>query len=233
MQIDVQGLDEAVAAALAGPPGASVGDTVIAWGATTTLTYGGPDRHGSSFTLVIGRGVNSMTVLCPPDRVAPADTPLADAKDPRITVVRLARPTWSGAKWRLDLDIDGGAASGSTHATKRDAVNEGQRRLAIADWRAHHQRPESEVPEPHGNRPRLRLDVISPLRLERDMVVLGVVNTDAPTQPVQPMAAAMTVKDIEPSDEGGRRGLRIVWNGDYSSGWYPMYGHLRFMVLAS
>lgn len=106
-----------------------IGDTVIARMAENAVTYGGPDKHGSAFTMVIGRGVNSITVLCPPTSVAPADTPLADAKDPRIKVVK--RATFSG-NWWLDLpDLPG-----SPHKTKKAAVNEGQRMLAIADWHA-------------------------------------------------------------------------------------------------
>jgi hypothetical protein len=112
-----------------------VGDTVIAWDMTTSVTYGGVDEHGSTFTIVIGRGVNSMTVLCPPDRVAPAGTPLADAKDPRLSIEKGKGPSWLG-NWRLNVPAN--RIGGSWHKTKRDAVAEGQRRLAIADWHTAH-----------------------------------------------------------------------------------------------
>lgn len=136
MHIDIQAMGAAVTTALAAAnDGPAVGDTVITWMAQEPVTYGGPDAHGSSFVMVIGVGKNGMTVKCPPDRAAPADTPLADAKDPRIQVVRLARSSFHGS-WQLRLDVDGPAALPSTHKTKTAAVNEGQRRLAIVDWHA-------------------------------------------------------------------------------------------------
>lgn len=131
-QLDLKALGEAVDAAMTMQPKPStqitVGDTVIAWDADNPVTYGGPDEYGMSTVWVIGIGTGGMTVKCPPDRVAPAGTPLADPKDPRIRISKRHGPSWLGNWW---LEVPG---SGSWHKTKRAATAEGQRRLAISDW---------------------------------------------------------------------------------------------------
>lgn len=138
MQLDIKAMGEAVDAAIAADDGApqpaatiAVGDTVISWGWESAITYGGPDEHGSEQVFVIGVGHGGVTVKCPPERVAPADTPLADAKDPRIKIDKYKSAAWIGDWW---LRLPGVRASG--HKTKRDAVATARRRLAILDWHA-------------------------------------------------------------------------------------------------
>jgi hypothetical protein len=135
MQLDMSALGGAVAAAIAAeaaiPAGIGIGEDVIAWEVGSVVTYGGPDEHGSRFIMVIGVGKNAMTVKCPPEHVAPAGTPLADAKDPRIVVSK--RQGWALAgQWLLDLP----GQRRSQHKLKKDAVEAGRRRLAILDWHA-------------------------------------------------------------------------------------------------
>lgn len=78
----------------------------------------------------------------------------------------------------------------------------------------------------------MRLDVVYPSNLESGMVVLGTFQNDAPTTPVQPYAAAMTVERIESADDGEVPGFRLTWKGNMDGGWHRRYDrHLQFLVL--
>jgi hypothetical protein len=77
----------------------------------------------------------------------------------------------------------------------------------------------------------MRLDVLVPSRLRPGMLVAGIVRLDAPTRPVQPIAAAMTIEDIEPADSDGLKGFYIVWKAGRSQ-WYRLYDpHLSFLII--
>ena len=100
---------------------------VIAWSWDEPITYHGPKDGGEG--VIIGA---TTRVYGPFHTVAPADTPLADPKDSRIEVTKTAKgyyPTWKGP-WRLTID----GRNGGFHKTKRDALADGARRLAILDW---------------------------------------------------------------------------------------------------
>lgn len=124
--IDLQALGEAVADVV---DGVAVGDLVMAWEADGPLRYLGPDQHGSRFVLVIGPSPSG--VHCPVGHVAPADTPIVTDKDHLFTVAKGAR-SFHGP-WSLWLP---GALSRSNHATKRDAVAAGRRKMTIVGWHA-------------------------------------------------------------------------------------------------
>lgn len=114
-----------------------IGTTVITMGGLDPVTYAGRDPHGGGFESTTFRA-SGCTVHCDPERVAPASTPLADAKDPRITVtkgtIREARAAGHYGRGSWTLHLPGTRAT--WHNTKAEAVAAGRRRLAILDWHA-------------------------------------------------------------------------------------------------
>lgn len=131
MLIDLAALESAVDKTIA-----EVGALVISWDNEKPVEYGGPDPHGSSLVYVIGRGQGGMTVLCPPNRVAPANTTLTHPSDPRIDVFKGKRPApFFHGDWCLSLP----GLKTTWHKTKREAMAAAVRRLAILDWHARQQ----------------------------------------------------------------------------------------------
>lgn len=121
------------AAAMAGAP-AAIGGRVISWNYDMPVQYGGDDDGGYE-RLKIGVGSGGSPVLhCAPDRVAPADTVLADKKDPRIVVdkypARRDRVFGVAGDWRLQIE----GKPPTWFKTKGAAIAAGQRRLAILDY---------------------------------------------------------------------------------------------------
>lgn len=109
----------------------TVGEQVIAWNYTGPMVYGGRHDDPRFERMIIGRSGHRL--LCEPDRVAPVDAPLPDAKDPRIQVSKGKKPhPWLSGNWCMALPKQ----TETWHKTKRDAVADGQRRLAIVDWHA-------------------------------------------------------------------------------------------------
>lgn len=133
MEIDMDAVAAAVSAAVVSEQPErwtpQVGEKVIHWGWEATLPWGGPGEHGGE-QLVIGA---TTSVLCSPDRCAPADTPLADPKDPRLVVRKGKKPgAWLAGDWVLELP----GRTATWHKTKRNATAAGRRRLAILDFHA-------------------------------------------------------------------------------------------------
>jgi hypothetical protein len=100
-------------------------------------TYGGEHEHpgmeGFEFHMRSGERTTVRTSL---DRVAPAIVEVkVNPKDPRIKVVKHEkRPGyWAAGPWAASIE-DGPVLS--WHKTKKSAVEETARRLAIQDWHA-------------------------------------------------------------------------------------------------
>jgi hypothetical protein len=126
-----------------------VGDPVIGWGwgVDQPLVWGGVGDSVPGFeSTSISFGAKPSTQYCEVTRVAPADTPLADAKDPRIRVHHdkghktRNRAYWLPGDWCLELPD----TVPSWFKTKKDAVEAAVRRLAILDW--HVANPQAEHP---------------------------------------------------------------------------------------
>lgn len=133
MEAIAAAVNEALAAAVDPEPAAAwpppVGEKVLHWEYDDPMEYGGLGEHGGE-QLVIGRRTQ---VRCSPDRMAPADAPQPDAKDPRIKVTKGRKPAaWYSGDWCLELPDQ----PATWHKTKREATADGVRRLAILDWHA-------------------------------------------------------------------------------------------------
>jgi hypothetical protein len=118
------------------------GDQVIAWYHAEPVTYGGPDERAphTSYTRTkfdLRDSTSTTTAFSPVERVAPADTPLADPKDPRMSISKYtSKPVGAAGPWSLTLNHPGITDDAPTfHKTKRDAVISGRVRLAILDAR--------------------------------------------------------------------------------------------------
>src|SRR3954451_4035716 len=113
----------------------AVSEKALTWFDSEPIIYGGPSDKAGWSSLIVGRRVERQ---CDADRIAPADTPVP-AKDPRVEVTKrttrearaanyYGRGSWSytipGYAWTMRAD------------TKRAALADGARRLAILDWHA-------------------------------------------------------------------------------------------------
>lgn len=116
------------------------GTKVIAWGYHEPITYGGPDDDRSGFTTVeFSFGAAGPVLRAQPDKIAPADTPLPEANDSRISVEKRpltearAAGHYGRGSWKATVE---GALYPVWENTKKEAVLAAQRRLAILDWQA-------------------------------------------------------------------------------------------------
>lgn len=138
LNLDLEQLEQAAEAAAAPHvPPVAVGDPVITWSLDGTAVYGGPSDDPIWETVEYGAIDGRMTprIFCAAGDVAPAGTPLADPKDPRVDVRRSKRPfTYLPGDWYLSVPDGKGGSRGSWHKTKKAAVGDAVRRLAIVDW---------------------------------------------------------------------------------------------------
>ena len=97
--------------------------------------YGGePDNSAFEQIRFDMRGGGKNTIRTGADMVAPVEVEAkVNLKDPRITVVKHAKKPgyWASGPWASS--IEDGEVLG-WHKTKRDAVDDIARRLAILDW---------------------------------------------------------------------------------------------------
>jgi hypothetical protein len=114
-----------------------VGDRVISWHVRNEdgATWQGPGDDPRFVQW--GMGVFSgelPTLKCEMADVAPYGTPLADAKDPRIVVVKGKKPgPWYPGNWNLQIRY-GDRVFNDWFRTKGDGVNKGRSVLAVLDW---------------------------------------------------------------------------------------------------
>jgi hypothetical protein len=66
----------------------------------------------------------------------------------------------------------------------------------------------------------VRLDVIYAIHVNVGDLIVGEVHPDAPTRPVQPMAAGMTVRDISENRDERPYRFQFHWGSGLSSAWY-------------
>lgn len=118
-------------------PGADlIGLPVLSWskGSDRAYIWGGPPERDGWDTTAYSGGTPVITTSY--DRVAPSDTPIP-AKDPRVTVEKLPkkRDYQDAGPWLLRIDgVDG--SKWTAWRTKKDALTDGLRRVAILDWHA-------------------------------------------------------------------------------------------------
>lgn len=96
--------------------------------------YGGPPEHEGFEQMKFNLREGKTTIHTDPDRVAPVEVEdSVNLKDPRITVVKHDKKPgyWAAGPWAAS--IEDGPVLG-WHKTKRDAVDDIARRLAIQDW---------------------------------------------------------------------------------------------------
>ena len=97
--------------------------------------YGGEPENSSFERMKFDLRYGSMTTIeTSPDRVAPVEVEAkVNLKDSRITVVKHDKKPgyWAAGPWASS--IEDGEVLG-WHKTKRDAVDDIARRLAILDW---------------------------------------------------------------------------------------------------
>jgi hypothetical protein len=131
---EANGVSDVADSGLEGP--VAKGDLVINWYDANLVAYGGEPDDSRFTELSFGLFQGGRPVLkCPPDRVAPAGTPIPD-RDDRVSVTKRTRaemPYGEPGIWYLSLP---GVEHGSWHRTKRDATATGLRQVAILDWHA-------------------------------------------------------------------------------------------------
>lgn len=99
------------------------------------FAYGGEPEHEGFERMKFDLRHGGLTVIeTSPEAVAPVEVEAkVNLKDPRITVVKHAKKPgyWASGPWAAS--IEDGPVLG-WHKTKRDAVDDIARRLAIQDW---------------------------------------------------------------------------------------------------
>jgi len=134
-----------------GQPGPIIkpGDPIIGWSYAGDIVWGGPGDRDPRFESYQISFNGPSTLSCPVTRVAPAGTPLADTKDPRIEIVHHKgyrtrnAAYWLKGDWHLTL-TDIGAGAG-WFKTKKDALAAAVRHLAIVDWHAANPQPDTDA----------------------------------------------------------------------------------------
>jgi hypothetical protein len=134
-EAEQQAAEQSAAAAVPALP--QVGDTVITRFDKKPVTWDGPSDSGwTSLSFGIGSG-EAPKRKCSVEDVAPADTPLADAKDPRIVVEKAnarAYGVYDTKPQAYRVTLPNG--NHAWESLKRDAVETARRAFAIADWHA-------------------------------------------------------------------------------------------------
>jgi hypothetical protein len=118
------------------------GQKVITWHTAdeNAIVWMGEDPDDPARSLIrlnIGLRSNNIGshIYCPYEDVAPAGTPLVDAKDPRIDIQNLPKPgPWLPGRWRLNVPMNDGRTHEKWFRTKREAYRYGQVWLTVLDF---------------------------------------------------------------------------------------------------